>query len=80
MSFEVRPAVVFEDVRQVIGPKRPDANVCWCLSYRIPSKQNKELRGSSGTGLEQVPHVQSVAKLPARRMPKSAGPRLRTSK
>jgi GNAT superfamily N-acetyltransferase len=45
MPFEVRPADVFEDVRQVIGPKRPDANVCWCLSYRIPSKQNNELRG-----------------------------------
>lgn len=45
MGFEVRPAAVFEDVRQVIGPKRPDANVCWCLSYRIPSRQNLELRG-----------------------------------
>lgn len=45
MTFEVRPADVFEDVREVIGPKRPDANVCWCLSYRIPSKQNNELRG-----------------------------------
>jgi GNAT superfamily N-acetyltransferase len=45
MAFEVRPAEVFEDVRQVIGPKRPDANVCWCLTYRIPSKLNRELRG-----------------------------------
>jgi GNAT superfamily N-acetyltransferase len=45
MAFEVRPADVFDDVRQVIGPKRPDANVCWCLTYRIPSKQNRELRG-----------------------------------
>lgn len=23
----------------------PDATVCWCLSYRIPSKENLELRG-----------------------------------
>jgi GNAT superfamily N-acetyltransferase len=45
MAFEVRPADVFDDVRQVIGPKRPDANVCWCLSYRIPSRENRELRG-----------------------------------
>jgi GNAT superfamily N-acetyltransferase len=45
MAFDVRPADVFDDVRQVIGPKRPDANVCWCLSYRIPSQQNRELRG-----------------------------------
>jgi hypothetical protein len=29
----------------MIGPKRPDANVCWCLSYRIPSKENLTLRG-----------------------------------
>ena len=45
MAFDVRPANVFDDVRQVIGPKRSDANVCWCLSYRIPSRQNRELRG-----------------------------------
>jgi GNAT superfamily N-acetyltransferase len=45
MSIEVRPATVFDDVRVLVGPKRPDANVCWCLSYRIPSKLNNELRG-----------------------------------
>ncbi len=43
--IEVRPAVDFEDVRTLLGPKRPDASVCWCLSYRIPSKLNNELRG-----------------------------------
>jgi GNAT superfamily N-acetyltransferase len=45
MTIEVRPASVFEDVRAVLGPKSPDANVCWCLSYRIPSALNNELRG-----------------------------------
>jgi GNAT superfamily N-acetyltransferase len=45
MGIEVRPATVFEDVRALVGPKRPDANVCWCLSYRIPSRLNNELRG-----------------------------------
>lgn len=45
MSIDVRPASVFEDVRAVLGPKSPGANVCWCLSYRVPSKVNKELRG-----------------------------------
>ncbi|MCU1585605.1 MAG: family N-acetyltransferase [Microbacteriaceae bacterium] len=44
MPIEVRPATVFEDVRTMVGPKRQDANVCWCLSYRIPSKENLELR------------------------------------
>lgn len=44
MAIEVRPATRFEDVRIMVGPKRPDANVCWCLSYRIPSKKNLELQ------------------------------------
>jgi GNAT superfamily N-acetyltransferase len=29
----------------MLGPKRPDANVCWCLSYRVPSKENRALVG-----------------------------------
>ena len=29
----------------MVGPKRTDANVCWCLSYRIPSKENRSLIG-----------------------------------
>ncbi|NDZ92709.1 GNAT family N-acetyltransferase [Streptomyces sp. SID6673] len=43
MAIEVRPATRFADVRTMVGPKRPDANVCWCLSYRIPNKLNQEL-------------------------------------
>ena len=45
MAIEARPATVFDDVRTMVGPKRPDANVCWCLSYRIPSKENRSLVG-----------------------------------
>ncbi|WP_371627249.1 GNAT family N-acetyltransferase [Streptomyces sp. NBC_01116] len=45
MTIAVRPASAFEDVRTLVGPKSPEANVCWCLSYRIPSKLNTELRG-----------------------------------
>ncbi|MET0976841.1 MAG: GNAT family N-acetyltransferase [Leifsonia sp.] len=45
MAIEVRPATVFADVKTMVGPKRPDANVCWCLSYRIPSKENLSLSG-----------------------------------
>ncbi|MFE4666848.1 GNAT family N-acetyltransferase [Streptomyces sp. NPDC056716] len=41
----VRPATAFEDVRTLVGPKSPTATVCWCLSYRIPSKLNQQLRG-----------------------------------
>lgn len=47
MAIEVRPGTLFEDVKTLVGPKRPDANVCWCLSYRIPSKQNLGLRGTA---------------------------------
>ena len=47
MVFEVRPAGVdrFDDVATIIGPKRPDANVCWCLSHRIDARLNRELVG-----------------------------------
>ena len=45
MAIEVRPATVFEDVEAVIGPKNPASSVCFCLSYRIPSKENNAMRG-----------------------------------
>lgn len=45
MAIETRPATVFADVETMVGPKRPDANVCWCLSHRIPSKENRALAG-----------------------------------
>ena len=47
VSIEVRPATSerFDDVATMVGPKRPDANVCWCLSHRIDSRTNRELVG-----------------------------------
>jgi GNAT superfamily N-acetyltransferase len=45
MTIEVRPATDFDDVATMVGPKRPDANVCWCLSYRVGSKENLALQG-----------------------------------
>jgi GNAT superfamily N-acetyltransferase len=47
MGIEVVPATRFADLKTMVGPKRPDANVCWCLSYRIPSKDNLALRGTA---------------------------------
>ena len=35
----------FDDVRTMIGPKKPTSNVCWCLSHRLPTKENRELAG-----------------------------------
>jgi GNAT superfamily N-acetyltransferase len=46
MAIEVRPATEFGDVKVMVGPRRPDASVCWCLSYRLTSsKENRELVG-----------------------------------
>lgn len=45
MDIEVRPATVFADVATLVGPKKPTSNVCFCLSYRIGSAENQELRG-----------------------------------
>jgi GNAT superfamily N-acetyltransferase len=45
MAIEVRPASDFDDVATMVGPKRPESDVCWCLSYRIPSKENLALHG-----------------------------------
>ena len=45
MSIEVRAAGVFDDVATVLGPKSPDATVCWCLSHRLDAKTNRSLEG-----------------------------------
>jgi GNAT superfamily N-acetyltransferase len=45
MTIEVRPATVFDDVATLVGPKKPTSNVCFCLSYRIGSKENVALKG-----------------------------------
>ncbi|GAA1623566.1 GNAT family N-acetyltransferase [Georgenia ruanii] len=45
MTIEVRPATAFADVATMVGPKRPDATVCWCLSYRLGSTESRALRG-----------------------------------
>jgi GNAT superfamily N-acetyltransferase len=45
VSVSVRPATSFADLATVIGPKNPQASVCWCLSHRLDSRTNKELVG-----------------------------------
>ena len=55
MTIEVRPATEFDDVCTMVGPKRPDANVCWCLNYRIPSKESRSLLGPArGARMRQL--------------------------
>jgi GNAT superfamily N-acetyltransferase len=47
VSIEVRPATSarFSDVAIVLGPKNPDASVCWCLSHRLDARTNRALVG-----------------------------------
>jgi GNAT superfamily N-acetyltransferase len=47
VAIEVHPATHarFDDVATVLGPRKPESSVCWCLSYRIPSKENQALIG-----------------------------------
>lgn len=47
MDIEVRPATEFDDVATLVGPKKPTSNVCFCLSYRIGSKDNVALKGTA---------------------------------
>ena len=47
MTVEVVAATVdrFDDLAVMLGPKKPDASVCWCLSHRVDSRTNRELVG-----------------------------------
>jgi GNAT superfamily N-acetyltransferase len=58
-SFRVFPATHarFGDVRTMVGPKNPDASVCWCLSHRLPAKDNRAL-----VGPERGAHVEALTR------------------
>jgi GNAT superfamily N-acetyltransferase len=43
--IEVRPAHDFEGMATMLGPKKPESSVCWCLSWRLSSKENRSLAG-----------------------------------
>ncbi len=49
MDYEVVPATVarFDDVAVILGPKRPEASVCWCLSHRVDARTNRSLVGQA---------------------------------
>jgi GNAT superfamily N-acetyltransferase len=47
MTILVRPATDFDAVAAVVGPKKPTSNVCFCLSYRLGSKENLALHGQA---------------------------------
>ena len=43
----VRPATAdrFADLAAIPGQRNPDGDACWCLTYRLPSAENRSLRG-----------------------------------
>jgi GNAT superfamily N-acetyltransferase len=47
MTIEVVAATAdrFDDVATMLGPKKPESSVCWCLSHRLDSRTNRELVG-----------------------------------
>jgi GNAT superfamily N-acetyltransferase len=44
-GIEVVPATAarFDDVAALLAPKNSDSAVCWCLTYRLSPKENREL-------------------------------------
>jgi len=44
-AFDVRPATAdrFDDIATMLGPRRPGAVACWCLSHRIDPRLNQQL-------------------------------------
>ena len=47
MTITVRPAHDFDDMKTMFAPKKPESSVCWCLSWRLASKENRELTGTA---------------------------------
>lgn len=62
-GFTVRPAdhARFDDVRTMLGPKNPTSSVCWCLSHRLPSKENRALLGPA-----RGAHVEELTRRPTK--------------
>lgn len=50
--IEVHPATAdrFDDVAAVLAPKNPQAQACWCLSYRLPTSEFRALAGPDQQG------------------------------
>jgi len=47
MTLEVTPAHSFDDMATMFAPKKPESSVCWCLSWRLSSTENRALTGTA---------------------------------
>jgi GNAT superfamily N-acetyltransferase len=45
--IEVLPAHDFDDMATMFAPKNPESSVCWCLSWRLSSSENRALTGTN---------------------------------
>ena len=45
ITIEAATGARFADVETILGPKRPGAQGCWCLSYRLGHKVESTLEG-----------------------------------
>lgn len=56
MAIEVVPATGrFDDLAVLVGPSRPDAGACWCMSYRDGRLGNLERREAMRAECEREP-------------------------
>jgi GNAT superfamily N-acetyltransferase len=45
--IEVAPTHDFAAIATILGPKKPESSVCWCLSWRLSSAENRSLVGAA---------------------------------
>ena len=55
--IEVAPAHDFAGIATMLGPKKPESSVCWCLSWRLSSAENRSL-----VGVERADRVKALAR------------------
>ncbi len=67
VAIEIPPTTVFDDVETMVGPKRFDANVCWCCAapWRRPGSRTSWCLWS-GVGRHR-PRLGPAPRLPLRR-------------
>lgn len=58
MTIVVRGATEYDDLATMVGPKNPDSEACWCISYRVSPAENRSLhrqeRGEKARELIQL--------------------------
>ena len=60
-NITVKPAHSFDDMATMLGPKNPQSSVCWCLSWRLPSAENRKLLGTDRADVVRALCARKVA-------------------